>query len=149
MYTTPKKKIQNHREPPFKLCLKKACLPCPPPSFSLVMGLFSHGSPIVDIHMAKPRLGTGVPRSPGWGVEAWVRNGRLLWKATQLIRISFSSPLVLRSKHPESNVSILYLCPPSFPSQLTCSGYLQWTVLLSRLLLPPPAAPPSLGLIIW
>jgi len=28
------------------------------------MGLFSLGSPIVDIHMVKTRLGTGVPRSP-------------------------------------------------------------------------------------
>ena len=27
--------------------------------------LLSLGSPIVDIHMVKPRLGTGVPRSGG------------------------------------------------------------------------------------
>ena len=64
MYSTPKKKIQNHREPPYKLRLEKACLLCSPPSSALVMGsLFSLGSPILDIHMVKPRLGTGVPRS--------------------------------------------------------------------------------------
>ena len=109
---TPNKKIQNHRDPPYKLGLEKACLLCPPPSSSLVMGSFSHGSPIVDIHMVKTRLGTGVPRSP------------------------------------ESNAPILSLCPPSFPSQPTCSGYLQSTVHvlpLSLLLLPPPAAPPLVG----
>ena len=61
---TPNKKIQNHRDSPYKLCLEKACLLCPPPCSSLVMGSFSHGSPIVDIHMVKTRLGTGVPRSP-------------------------------------------------------------------------------------
>jgi len=65
MYTPPNKKVQNHREPPYKLCLKKACLLCSPPSSTLVMGsLFSFGSPIVDIHMVKTLLGTAVPRSP-------------------------------------------------------------------------------------
>ena len=65
MYTTPNNKDKNHREPPYKLCLKKACLPCSPPFSALVMGsLFSLGSPIVDIHMVKTRLRTGVPRSP-------------------------------------------------------------------------------------
>ena len=51
-------------------------------------------------------------------------------------------------RSPESNAPILSLCPPSFPSQPTCSGYLQWTVHvlpLSLLLLPPPAAPPLIG----
>ena len=63
--TTPNKKIENHWEPPYKLCLKKACLLCSPPSSALVMSsFFSLGSPIVDIHMVKTRLGTGVPRSP-------------------------------------------------------------------------------------
>ena len=57
---TPNKNIQNHREPPYKLCLEKACLLCPPSSSSLVIGSFSHGSPIVDIHMVQTRLGTGV-----------------------------------------------------------------------------------------
>ena len=62
---TPNKKIQNHWEPPYKLCLKKACLLCSPPSSALFMGwLFSLGSPIVDIHRVKTRLETGVPRSP-------------------------------------------------------------------------------------
>jgi len=67
MYMYMKKtqiKIQNNREPPFKLCLKKACFLFSPPSSALVMGLFSQGSPIVDIHMVKTRLGTVVPRSP-------------------------------------------------------------------------------------
>ena len=115
MYPTPNEKIQNHREPPYKLCLEKACLLCPPSSSSLVIGSFSHGSPIVDIHMVKTRLGTGVPHSS------------------------------------ESNAPILSLCPPSFPSQPTCSGCLQWTVLsLFLFFLPPPAArPPSLGLMTW
>ena len=61
---TPNKKIQNQREPPYKLCLTQACLLCPPPSSSLFMGSFSHESPIVDIHMVETRPGTGVPRSP-------------------------------------------------------------------------------------
>ena len=35
MYITPNKKIQNHREPPYKLCLEKACLLCSPTSSAL------------------------------------------------------------------------------------------------------------------
>jgi hypothetical protein len=40
-----------------KLCVKKACLPCSPPSPGLVMGLLSLRSPIVDIQMVKKRFG--------------------------------------------------------------------------------------------
>ena len=107
VHVQPPIKIQNHRKSPYKLCLKKACLLCSPPSSALVMGLFFLDPPIVNIHMVRTRLGTGVPRCP------------------------------------ESNVPINSLCPPSFPSQPTCSGYLQLTVLpLSLFLLPPPVAPP-------
>ena len=60
----PNKKIQDTREPPFNLCLKQARLLFALPSSVLVIGSFSLGSPIVDIYMVKPRLGTGVPRFP-------------------------------------------------------------------------------------
>ena len=40
-----------------QLCLKKARLLCSPSSYSLVMGSFSLGSPMVDIHMVKPASG--------------------------------------------------------------------------------------------
>ena len=61
--TTPNK-IQNHRKSPYKLCLKKACLLCSPPSSALVKGSIFFDPPIVNIHMVKTRLRTGVPRSP-------------------------------------------------------------------------------------
>ena len=51
-------------ESPYKLCLKKACLLCSQPSSALVMGSTFLDPPIVNIHMVKTRLGTGVPRSP-------------------------------------------------------------------------------------
>ena len=82
VHVQPPIKIQNHRKSPYKLCLKKACLLCSSPSSALVMGsLFSLGSPILDIHMVKPRLGTGVPRSsesnaPRRGGERGFRGGR-------------------------------------------------------------------------
>ena len=86
----PIKKIQNHREPPYKLCLEKACLLCPPPSSALVMGSFSHGSRLWTFTWSKPASGP-----------------------------EFPAPL---------NSSTHSLCSPSFPSQPTCSGYLQWAV---------------------
>ena len=52
---TPNKKIQNHREPPYKLCLEKACLLCPLPSSALVMGSFSHGTRLWTFTWSKPR----------------------------------------------------------------------------------------------
>ena len=58
-------KIQNHPKSPYKLCLKKACLLCSPPSSALVMGsILFLDPPTVNIHMVNTRLGTGVPRSP-------------------------------------------------------------------------------------
>ena len=58
---TPNKKIQNHREPPYKLCLEKACLLCPPPSSALVMGSFSHGSRLWTFTWSKPASGPEFP----------------------------------------------------------------------------------------
>ena len=61
---TPNYKIQNNREPPIDCCLKKTCLLCSPPSYVFVIGLFSFGSPIVDMRRVKTPFETGIPRSP-------------------------------------------------------------------------------------
>ena len=53
--------MQNHREPPCKLCLEKACLLCHPPSSSLVLGTFSHGSRLWTFTWSKPASGPEFP----------------------------------------------------------------------------------------
>ena len=60
---SPTQKRRGEKEPPSKVCLKQTCLLCSPPSFAVVRDSFAPGSPIVDIHMVKTRLGTGGPRS--------------------------------------------------------------------------------------
>ena len=45
---------------------RNAGLLCSPPSSALAIGSIFLRSPILDIHMVKPRLRTGVPHSPEW-----------------------------------------------------------------------------------
>ena len=126
-FKPPEKRIQKHWEPPFKLCLEKACLPCSPPSSALVMGSFSLGSPIVDMHRVKTRLGTGVPRSPESDAPRSSLYPPLHFHCNQLVPATCSAQyfksasVVARGINRSRKFSVLEVRTHPFFADLTCA----------------------------